>query len=96
MDPIHFEALPLPADQLETLFIDNLVNGGGVTRRTAFAILSNSSRHYYEIKMTEASGEALLSVCDPLTDYIKLLQSHVEMMESARARLLTVLSYHFE
>lgn len=96
MDTIHFEALPLPANQLETLFIDNLVKSFGVTRRAAFAVMSNSSQHYYDTKMTDESGEALLSIHEPLSDYIKLLQSHVEIMESARARLLTILSYHFE
>jgi len=79
---IKFKAVEASPQELEIAFIDYMFKGaGGVTRRIGFGALKNSSQY--------------LEAVEQLDHYIKMLQSHKEMMEASRARIFAVLEYHF-
>jgi len=46
--------------------------------------------------LDEKTGEVFLETTESIGNYLDLLKSHIEMMEAARARIFTVLGYHFE
>lgn len=96
MDRINFEALPQTAEQLEGAFINNIVNGGGgVNRRTAFAFLSTPTENLYNNFKDEDTAEAALNVFECLSEYIDSVKSFSQILESAQARIMAVLSHNF-
>ena len=97
MEKIEFDAVPLSMEQVEKKFINELANGhGGVARRIGLAVLSKSSDHFYDQDMTDEAAEAFICSVGSLGAYIDLLGAHLEMMESARARITAILNYRLE
>jgi hypothetical protein len=94
-DRIDFDAAPICTEQVENMIVSELAGGNGETARNmALAILSNSSSFYYDNPIDDETKDALLSSAEAMSDYINLLSTHLELIETARARLAVVLNYH--
>lgn len=54
MDKIDFEAVPATLEELESKFVNEIVDGnGGLARRIAQATLTRSSDYFYNQDMDE-------------------------------------------
>jgi hypothetical protein len=60
-------------------------------RRGVYAVMSRSSAQLRE-GMTEDSAEAFLKLAESISEYLDFRKAETEMLESAQARLLAVLS----
>jgi len=96
-EQIQFEAIDLSAKSIEDKFMNELAKGnGGIARRVALAMLNKSSDELYKLSLDEETSEAFLENIEAITNYLSLMESHIEMVRSGQARIFAMLQFHFE
>ena len=93
---LDFEAYTFTMEQMEKSFMDGLVNGGrGADRRTAFDFLTRSSDDLYSNVTSEDEGRIFSESVHLLQVYSDCLRDHLDMIEEARGRMISVLRHNF-